>query len=217
VADDPALPPNLARDLAEIRRRLKNVESANRLQSSSVRGGAMLVLDDDGNSIVYMGRLIGTNDGLQVDGDGGATGMMHVSSQIGWAQPYLMTSTFVRPTEAETVTSGSFVDAWLAKAEQNLSEHVRFTCAVATDAATTAEVRFTVAGTPIGDTLVLAGSHSAYHEFAAPTGGVLFAGPYWMALQARRTGGAGNVYVYRPFGLVMGKFDDVIAVTGWIS
>lgn len=49
---DPALPASLAAELAELRRRLDAVERSPRLPNSSIRGGALTILNEDGTDVV---------------------------------------------------------------------------------------------------------------------------------------------------------------------
>lgn len=53
---DPALPSSLKAILADITRRLRNLERSPRLTSASIRGGLLRVLDDAGKAVLEMGQ-----------------------------------------------------------------------------------------------------------------------------------------------------------------
>ena|SRR5215207_2403631 len=214
--DDPRVPPSLGAMIRELERRIRALEMQQRTRATAIKGGTLKVLSGDDDVVAEIGRLEGVTDGLSVFDTDTGTGMFHVSGVLGWATPYLGSS-FRAPTEQQVITSGTFVTAYETRFEQNHSLHVRFTCGVVTDGSTAGEVRVRINGVTIGNTLVVAASHSAFHEFAAPTGGILFAGPYTLTVEGRRTSGAGSFSVFRPSDAFQGSLSPTIPVTGWIS
>lgn len=218
-SDDPALPPNLARTIADLERRLRNVESSNRLQSSSVRGGTFQVLDDDGNEVARTGRLQSSPfavDGFYVNSETGAGWHLYVGDNVGFALPWLDHAWF-DPTDAISVTSGTFVETWRCVFELATSYVVKFRVFVDVPAATTAELRVLGPGdVQVGGDKSVVGASVAYHEFDTNAGLTLASGPISFKLQVRRTAGAGTISVYKPSPLAVGAVGFVNDPDGWV-
>lgn len=209
--------PGILFDLAKLAERLRIQESANRQAGGGITGGALVIYDLDGNLIGFLGELDegGGVTGIQLAHPEGA-GMFHVSDAFGWAYPYLPTS-WVRTTDAATTTSGTFESLFRCRIEQATGLHFRFNVYFTTPVGTTAEIRVTKTGVAYPPIYSVPSGHAAWHEWAYPLEGDLYAGPYEMALQGRITSGAGPLTVYLPYDLAQGYYTNVIPVTGWIS
>lgn len=95
---DPALPASLAAELAELRRRLDAVERSPRLPNSSIRGGALTILNEDGTDVVVkVGDFTGpdgaSDTGLYFPDDAwGSPGTMACSAPASRPSPAASTS-----------------------------------------------------------------------------------------------------------------------------
>ena len=60
---DPAVPQSMATEFAEMKRRISSLERSAQLKSSSIKGGALRVLDANGNEIFTAGEFtVGGDD-----------------------------------------------------------------------------------------------------------------------------------------------------------
>ena len=210
---DPTLPPSLAAEIADLRRRLNNLERSQRLPFSSTRGGAFLFFDDSGNRRKAMGNvnLDGSIGGITTAygefeyGDGGAIALAVREGDRGIMYPE-MEIPHHTPTSIN-VTSGSFLTLWESYQHFPAYEVVFVEMAVITDAGTSGEVRLFENGNNQATSVASVGAafngtvqfewlHPAhtglYDPRAQPSTNLL------LAVQARRTGGAGNVIVFPP-------------------
>jgi hypothetical protein len=208
-------PPSIFQDIRALMERLRVQESANRQAGGGITDGALLIYDEDGQVVAFLGTLASGVTGIQIV-QSPTVGMFHISDVYGWAQPYLGSS-WVRTTESIATTSGTFEDVYRVRMEQATGIHVRFQVYFMAAAGTTGEIRCAQGATPLGPTYVIGDGHAAWHEFAYPFGAPLYTGPYEIQLEARVTSGAGPITVFRPYDLAQGYYTGVIPVTGWIS
>lgn len=200
------------------------------------------LLDSGGNVLLHVGRVgaDGNEVSLRGVGAGGGFGVtvgrfpdqinalgeyvtgaqvldefllpvMQVSSEEAWQRPLIP----VHARKADDfyqLNSGSYVPTWRATAQGLYCRYAYIQVVAATDAATTADVRVThgtgtsaaqsVAAGSAGTTLTwrwdMAGSNIVDHTFT---------------VEARRTGGAGNVRVYDPV-ICLGRPDGTVTNTG---
>jgi hypothetical protein len=216
MAIEPTLPPNLAAELADLKRRIANLERSPSLPFSSTRGGTFIFLDNNGKvrraqgNVTFDGSIGGATDGYG-DYQYGDDGAVIAAAQEGDKgvvypqEPY----PFHVPASI-TVTSGSFQTLWENYQDWPAYEvlYVEFACI--TDVGTTGEIRLfenkrniasSVASLPSGF------NGLAYFEWLHPAtvglfdphgGDPLAVNNLNVAVQARRASGAGNVIVYPP-------------------
>ena len=222
-----ALPPSLASDIADIRRRLDVLERSNKLLSAAIIGGALRVLDIAEDPVALLGALptslydpVATN-GLRVYSAGG-TGiapLLSVNQLNGLAFPWLSTE-WKTTTDSVVVTSGTFATQWTSTTELVFAKEILFRVRLAVDASTTAEAQVLVTavdgtgGGVMGNVLSLSAATDAVREFRLGHSQTIGGGPLMFSLQVRRVTGAGNVTVYHPHPLHHGGIGAVTG--GWV-
>ncbi len=195
---DPALPPSLAADLADLRRRLSSLESSPKAPFTSINAGALTVLDDSGVIRVIVGQLSTPGKyGVQVIDTSGGTPFK--VDQDGMHTPYLATP-FFDPAASKPVTSGSFVEVYRARVELITEVGCYVWVQASGDASTTGEIRIRTGANTTNAVSVFAGAF-VLQQFRWLHGQTLQSGPVDFSIEARRTSGAGNVNVYLNSGL----------------
>lgn len=200
---DPRLPASLADELATLKRRIAALErkAANTVGTNTMTG-TLSVEDDTGVERVRMGSIGGGRSGI-IAGDspsGGGSDTFFMVSELGLEVPYLALPVN-RPNDGVAVTSGTFTSVWEWSVGNLTTKALQCHFAVAGDAGTTGEVRMGyAAGGLYTSTRAIAAGTTVSTNFLwdLPSGFVLGAGPYFFSLEARRTGGAGNIWIYRP-------------------
>jgi len=213
---DPTLPPSLAAEIADLKRRLNNLERSQRLPFSSTRGGAFLFLDDGGGPRLVLGNASVDDDGLITPqavygvvghGDDATIGLLLKQGVRGLAYP-IIPIPMTKAGDLVAVTSGTFVTLFETTVDFPAEEVIVAVHAVVTDAGTTGEVR--LRDTSSGTTTSAQSIPAAYsgvatfkwlHPSLAGLNDQRFVtesrvAPLAVEVQARRTGGAGNVNVY---------------------
>lgn len=191
---DPALPSSLAAVIADLDRRLRNVERSPQLGHAAITDGVLSVYDGSGNLVGYIGEAAAGEHGLRVRTTAGSE-VLRVSAENLLAYPYLHIPAR-QAGERLAVTAGSFTTAWRATHHWVPSKDVRIDVTIVTDAGTTGDVRvYDGSGAYTAVQSVAAGASVSLtwrwihgREFTNTT----------FEVQAQRTGGAGNVYVYEP-------------------
>jgi hypothetical protein len=153
--------------------------------------------DTSGNLLVAIGQLPDGTYGTQVQNSAGVL-FFKMSTATGLTAPEMVGVT-VDSTTPKVVTSGTFVNTWRVVLGQIVSPGVEVVMPLTTDVGTTAEVRLSVGGFTTS-AFALTSGWSAQNFIRWLHGVALTAGPLQIDLQARRTGGAGNVNVYAPAG-----------------
>lgn len=178
----------------------------------------IVIVDENGDVRVRLGRLTAAG------GSGGAWGLEIVnqpgtndwpggepyfrSSDDGAEFPY-QTLPAINDTEVINVTSGSFTKTWTAATGILMHKYASATTVVSTPSGTTGEIRLSIdvgGSTQVNSAAVtIPSASSGYFTVPAFAHGLdLWSGPHYFEIQARRTGGAGNVSVYQPaLGVVL--------------
>jgi hypothetical protein len=209
---DPALPASLAAELADLRRRLDQLERSPRLQSSSISGGTLAIRDDAGALVAQVGDFTGP-DGAADTGFYFPDDAVGVSRDHGLFRPRLQAEPR-RLNQFENVTGGTFSPVW-QWVTSVLASGVRASFAVWTPAGVTGEVRLKVTyATSSGDLLSYTatkvipadtGAVPLYHtyliDFRAITNPVPVGADVFVDVEARRTAGASAMVVYQPYPL----------------
>lgn len=105
----------------------------------------------------------------------------------------------VNTPDRESTSSGSFVPLWRSRVEIITHGGVAIAAAWVTDAATTAEVRLAVSGATTSAVSLAAGT-SGVQPFKWLHGRTLGTGPFYFEIEARVTGGAGQIHMDEPMG-----------------
>jgi len=159
------------------------------------------VYDDDGDLRVVAGS-IGARFGLQVLDPDGTTPRIQADDR-GLVAPYLAAAFRGITDDVSTTTSAAFAAVYSTTLEQITSPAFHCTVNCSSDVGTTGEFRLRI---PITSAVTEAvtipsGSAGTQQQFRWLHGLTLSAGPVNVDVEARRTGGAGNVTVARPSGL----------------
>lgn len=221
---DPTLPPSLAAELADLKRRLANLERSPSIPFSSARGGVFTYLDETGKPRFELGN-VNLVAGLQVPadqpygvfarGDDAGIALMLREGNRGLVSP-LLPVPFVNRDGGVTVTSATFVETHQSWVLFPAHEVIKVQVTVDCPAATTAEVR-----------LINFATDETTNAFTVPANTSQVVTFDWLfsdvsvglydqhahtavdmtcVLQARRASGAGNVIVHTPLGTMTSKF-----------
>lgn len=186
-------PQTLLTRFADIERRLTALERSGRL---STQTQAQSSTDDDFQGIVFQTYNIADRHYRQIEmGDAG----LHLP-----AIPIPM----AKSNDFATVTSSSFVRVLESDYYQATTDAFRINVTWATDAATTGEVRVLnhVLGGATSDAASLAAGTSDVAQFAWLHQQTITFSTIRFAVEARRTAGTGNVYIFTTHGyMVAGK------------
>lgn len=190
--------------MAGIERRLAALERAPRLTNASIS-------DDAGRTRVSLGRLDPDADdyGLVVYDENETVtfwadgrGTIYPQQQWGLRQAGLYIP----------ITGAAFAPVWQVVTSYTTTDAMRLQVYVSADTATTGEVRLScnVGGTPVSATVPIPALFGDYVEWKWAIPGVIpGTGPIEVAVEARRTSGAGAINVYQPAQAV--SIDSILA------
>lgn len=205
-------PDTLARWMADMERRMRTQETATRAALTSITDAAgkeLVRLDKDGIKIYDAAGLlrarfgyINASVGYGLSVFDAAGGLRFEVNDQGHRDPWLD-----HPWRPSTplyvpVTSGTFVDVFECRVDLITHGGVASWVQWATDAGTTGEVRLLLAAST-SSAVTLAAASSGVQQFKWLHGQALGTGPALFKIQARRTGGAGNVNIYPAAGCQM--------------
>lgn len=170
-------------------------------------GTAGLAMHDaDGDLRARLGLIDEPNNryGILVLDADGVTARLQADER-GLLTPYLAAPFVAATGDFLPVTSATFVATHLAQIEQITHEGLYCWVTATSDAATTGEMRLRNVSTgAVTDAVSIpAGSGGTQYQFRWLHGSALSFGPAGFEVQARRTGGAGDVNIYRPPGVWM--------------
>lgn len=211
---EPTMPPSLAAEIRDLKRRLDNLERSQRLPFSSTRGGAFLFLDNNGSTRRALGNVAfdgsvgaGATEGYgdYVYGDDGAVILAAQQGDRGLVYPTQPIP--MLPITSITVTSGTYTGLFEHRYNVPLAyEVIRIQLAASTGAGTTGDIRLNdaVSGQSTAAASIPAASSKVVDFYwlhpaaiglfdAAHAGSVLH-----LSIQARLTGGAGGFSVFPP-------------------
>lgn len=187
--------------MSTMEERMRALETAPRISSTSQRGGSYQLLDDDGNLLFSFGeykRGIFDDYGiLSRVPDGAGPGTSPTALEIntnGMEAPHIPFEVY-KANDFTVVTSGSFANIWQATASLLVSDTMLWTSLITVDAATTAEARLESAGLFTDVLAIPTGSTNVQFKWLH---GKNLGGGMGVSLQVRRASGAGNVNVYSP-------------------
>lgn len=197
---DPAA--QMALKIAELERRLAALETARRSGVTTLHEGTLTINDENGLRRVSLGDLSviadGFDYGLSMQGADGADSI--VVDGEGFHAPYLHSGFVPRRTSAgptyDAVTTGSWVDVYTATFHRISHKGIAVDVVLGVDGGTTGEVR--IAGFSGNSNAGAIASGSVVRSFRWLHGDDLGLGPLSYTVQARRTSGGGNLYVYQP-------------------
>lgn len=207
-------PDTMARWMAEMERRMRTQETATRAALTSITDAAgkeLVRLDRDGIKIYDAAGVLrvslgfvdaATGYGLHVKDS--AAAMMASVGDHGYRMPTLNTPwvpnlAMAAGSQLVAVTSAAFVNVYQAEFSQITHEAFASTVGCTSDAGTTGEFRLSAdAGGNTSAVTIPAASAGTSQAFEWTHGLTLSTGPTSFRVQARRTGGAGNINVYLP-------------------
>lgn len=185
-----------------VEERLRALETAPRISTTSQRGGSYILLDDEGRAVWTFGeytRGIVTDYGIQsiaVDGNPAGNATALEVNADGMEAPWVPCQ-IARTDDFVVVTSGAFIDVWNGSAGLLVSNAIEWFSVIGCDGGTTAEARLSIAGVKTSGVIACGAGvftnliWSWLHEQDLGAN-------FFFTLQVRRTGGAGNVNVYHP-------------------
>jgi hypothetical protein len=206
-------PPNLERIVKDLQQRVENLERQPALNSATIKGDGLTILDANGNMIGKLGAFAnGTgvalyrNDGsLAFDVFAGFVGIYDragnyivtddTTSGQGTARPYIPFGAFAdnsAPTQTTQSATFSTVSTLIG-----YKQHPKITAQIlcrSDTAGTTGEARLIDQnGAQVGPTITIPSADFSYHTIpASPLAGSYLAG-ISLNLQIRRTAGTGNI------------------------
>lgn len=176
----------------------------------------LVIYDTSGNKVA----VVGTNDlnevGIDVSDPGTGVRLLKTVASLGLASPVgASTASWQRDGDFITKTTGSFDRCYLAQFELITGKELKFRVDLETDVGTTGEVEVRINGSALGTVKTLASGFNQNVQFAASIPLAIGTAGVQLEINARRTGGAGNVYVTMPYDLVMGSYLGATA-NGWL-
>lgn len=198
---------SLLEQIEELKRRIANLERAGQLGSSAIMGGALALMSEDGELTyaemgTYTDRAGNERIGLTVNTIDPSIASFR-SLEIGSAGIQVpATHATMVPLSGSfvDVTSSSFQDTHRAIFHQAVTDGYVVEVPWVTDGGTTGEIRIAnvITGGNTTDAISVAAGSSGFAVFAWLHGQPLTTGPFQPTVQARRTGGAGNVRIFAP-------------------
>lgn len=189
------IPDGVLQLIKDLTNRVRILESASRLQTSSLRDGTLYLQDQNGANIVVLGKQGDGSHGVAMFAPAGFPIWEFVESK---GLVYPASSVPMRQISAvDNVTSASFFGMSTGRSDTYTASAFYSHFGYSVPAGTTGEVFFKDA---VGatSTLTLGGPSSGFIEVAWLHGATIGAGPAIPEVQARRTGGAGTVNIYVP-------------------
>lgn len=161
----------------------------------------LTMYDGDGDSRTHVGRLGSGSYGLLVLDADGSTPRLHINER-GILSPYLSASFRGIIADVQVTTSGSFQPLFSSTLEMIVSPAFHCSVVASCPADTTGEMRLRIpVSGAVTDAVPIPAGGTAQHQFRWIHGLALNTGPVAVDVEARRTGGAGDVEVARPSGL----------------
>lgn len=195
----------LLKSIDDMERRLRELERSNRTFGGVPLGQTLTVFDpNDQNEIINIGQISsGAATGLEIgDGPTGVSSDTWISaSDAGLGLPHFSHGTY-KADDNYTVASGTYTAGYRYWVTWLSWPSVVFpNCVVQTAVGTTAEFRIYCANTTDATSAVAVGSGATVNQtfrWDVSAFATVGTGPWVFELQARRTGGAGNTFIYAP-------------------
>lgn len=202
-----------------IEERLRALETAPRITSTSQRGGSFQLLDDDGNLLFTFGtytRQEFEDYGIQsrIPTGGGGPDDYTTSLEInvnGMEAPQIPLN--IQPlNEYIDVTAGTFTAVWQANASLLVSDSIWWNSIIGADVGTAGQARLESGGVYSDVIPIAAGSFTDIvykwkHGFSQ-------GGARIFRLEVRRTSGAGTLHVYNPYWVSQGGSAGLSSTAG---
>lgn len=101
------IPDNILDTINKLEERVRTLESASRLQSSSLRDGTLTMQDQNGFGVVYLGKLTDGTHGISVNDSSGRV-LFRVSSERGQVAPFALAAPLPSLDGVVSGTTNSF-------------------------------------------------------------------------------------------------------------
>lgn len=199
MAHRPILPPGdeYWEERKDIFRRLRNLERCAQLGSSSIREGALRILDATSGERARFGQLDATEYGMQVVTETSEAVRLRIDGR-GLLAPRMATIP-IDPAAFKFVTDPAFTTAWWAYAGEAYTAAIYVDVGVGLNVGTTGELRLK-RGANTTDTVLLTSGMTNRVSFKWLHGQEIGAYPFTVEVQARRTGGGGSISLGPPVG-----------------
>jgi hypothetical protein len=200
-------PDDLVDRIVDLESRLKIMETTSRLQSSSIRDGLLSIGDASGVTRAEIGKFADGHYGIRTVLPDGTE--LFRSDERGIIVPPLAvtmtTLTGGTVPDAANTTNASFEVLYVGEVPSFVHQGLRLRIGYGSDAATTGEMEVIIhqfGGADLATSAVLSiGAAANTSATLSWLHGINLPGPRcFVQIAARRTGGAGNVRVTRPYG-----------------
>lgn len=205
-------PAALAQELRELKRRVKELEASRPLGNTTLANGTLQVMDDNGFLLMEVGKISDRGVeryGLAVYVPSSGKPMFLATADGGIEYPGI-DMRFVPFDGQRATVSGSFTAIYSARNLSIVADAFYVIVPWATDGATTGEVRLSDVYGGNTSAVALAGGSSGSVTFKWLHGWFIN-DPLNLRIEARRTAGAGNVYIYEPVMATQIAGDYVLA------
>lgn len=198
-------PEDLSTYIADLERRVRLLETAPRLKSSS---------NSDANNVTrtLIGQFSDGDFGFEIRNSTSLTSFRADSQGISYPRiPLLLT----KASDVITVASGVETFTWRVTCASAVANAIQIQLQTGSDVGTTGSVRIgvNISGTTYSAARTIpSGSSGLFLNWKwAPTGLLLGYGPFVFDILVTRTGGAGNVYAYPPVQAFMATSASIAA------
>lgn len=199
--------------ISDLERRLKIAEATSRLISSSVRDGAITFQDQNGNTIVIVGKLTDGSHGIIMETTTGALSYMFNERGLLYPAPTI----YLAATHTqELITSGTYVNCFTGLQDTFSASAIHGSIPIVCDVGTTGELQvYTNGGTSTG-TFSIPSGFSGFAIVNWLHGQSIGAGPAHVFIRARRATGAGQfaVFASSDFQMIDGDRFGAVASPG---
>lgn len=203
---------------SQIEERMRTLETQQRLFSSSIKGGAMVVYDDEEQQVARIGKgsFTGSSGEREVpvfSFSEPTSGQFHflVDAEEGFLVP-IRTIHWVQDTFIQ-VTNGSFENTWKT---YFTVDALILVCVilVGADSGTTGEIQLNLGGSTTTAYSIPASTLTTYtYLWDLSEIGLNFNALAYMELEARRLTGSGNINVYSPLQCYLGAKSQIPSAT----
>ncbi len=196
---DLTVPQTLLDRLAALERELRAMKRSPQLQQSSLTGGKITALNTAGDRVAEYGELVGGGYGVAVNEASSLSSLLIVSDATGWSAPALGHG-WRDASAFKPVTSATFEPVYRASIRYPVSSVLLVDVVTVQDAGTTGELRLRIEGGPTTTVKTLPAGTQTTTLFRWEHGRQLgtLGLQLLLVLEARRTGGTGDVNVYEP-------------------
>lgn len=199
-------PEDLSSYISDLERRIRLLETAPRLKSSSNS-------DDNNVTRTVFGQFPDPDGDFGLEIRNASSTLTFRADSLGIAYPRIPLS-LTKAADVIAVTSATEVNTWRLTTAMATADAIQIQLQVTSDAGTTGTLRISanIGGTSYTAAQVVPALFSGFLEWKwAPVGLVVGTGPIVYDILATRTGGAGNINAYPPVQGFMATSTSILA------